>query len=232
MIDSGASVTITPILKDFVRSIKPSTLTSLQGLSTRTNVEGECTVCWTLRDALRQVHQLRTKAYYVPGANNRLFSPKQYFEESNTCPFVTFNKPGAELGLNDGSILSFPFQKDSRLPMMLTDHHFKQRERPVAGLAFQETLAFTSTKSIFTSVADETNQNISYAHKELLIWHHKLCHLDLHRVQTFLRQPQEGSGHHQVLFPKRKYSSCNTGLRAAYQVGKQARESSGFTRSN
>jgi hypothetical protein len=39
--------------------------------------------------------------------------------------------------------------------MMLTDHHFKQMERPVAGLKFQEKLAFTSTKPIFTSVADK-----------------------------------------------------------------------------
>jgi hypothetical protein len=117
--------------------------------------------------------------------------------------------------------------------MMLTDHHFKQRERPVAGLTFQDTLAFTSTKPIFTSVADETNQNISYAQKELLLWHHKLCHCDLQRVQTLLQQPQEGSGHRQVLFPKRKEaSSCNPVLCAACQVGKQTRESSGFSRSN
>jgi hypothetical protein len=173
-----------------VGSVKPSTLTSLQGISAHTNVEGEGTVCWTILDALGQVHQLRTKGYYVLGTKIRLFSPQHYFEESTNNPFVTFNKSGAELGLNYDSILSFPFQKDIRLPMMLTYHHFKQRERPVAGLTFQETRAFTSTKSIFTSVADETNQHISYAQKELLLWHHKLWHCDLQRVQTLLRQPQ------------------------------------------
>jgi hypothetical protein len=111
IIDSGDSITITPILADFVGSVKPSTITSLQGISARTNVEGEGTVCWTIPDALSQVHQLKTKAYYVPGAKICLFSPQQYFEEITNNPFVTFNKYGAELGLNDGSILSFPFQK-------------------------------------------------------------------------------------------------------------------------
>jgi hypothetical protein len=104
-IDSGASVTITPILKAFVGSIKPFSLTSLQGISARTKVEGEGTVYWTIRDTLGQVHQLRTKAYYMPGAKIHLFSPQQYFEESNNDPFVTFNKSGAKLGLNNGSIL-------------------------------------------------------------------------------------------------------------------------------
>jgi hypothetical protein len=117
--------------------------------------------------------------------------------------------------------------------MMLTDHHFKQRERPVTGLTFQETLAFTSTKLIFTSATDETNQKISYAQNELLLWHHKLCHCDLQRVQTLLCQPQEGSGHCQVLFPKcKEASSCHTVLCAACQVGKQVHKSSGFTRSH
>jgi hypothetical protein len=85
------------------------------------------TVYWTIHDYLGQVHRLRTKAFYVPGTKIRIFSPQQYFEESNNDPFVTINKSGAELGLKNGSILSFPFQKDIHLPMMLTDHHFKQR---------------------------------------------------------------------------------------------------------
>jgi hypothetical protein len=76
VIDSGASLAVTPILKDFVGFIKPSNLTSLQGISARTNVKGEGTVCWIIRDPLGQVHQLRTKAYYVPGAKIRLFSPQ------------------------------------------------------------------------------------------------------------------------------------------------------------
>jgi hypothetical protein len=182
VIDSGASVTITPILKDFVASIRPSNLTSLQDISARTNVEGEGTLCWTIRGALGQVRQLRTKAYYVTGAKIHLFSTQQYFEESNN-DILSLNKSGTKLGLNNGSILLFPFQKDSRLPVMITDHHFKQRECPVAGLTFQETLAFTSNKYIFTRIADETtNQNISYAQKELLLWHHRLCHFDLQIV--------------------------------------------------
>jgi hypothetical protein len=47
--------------------------------------------------------------------------------------------------------------------------HFKhnQREDHVAGLTFQEALAFSTAKSALNNVAYyETNKNISYAHKE------------------------------------------------------------------
>jgi hypothetical protein len=137
----------------------------------------------------------------VPDAKICLFSPQHYFEECHNNPFVTLTKSGAKLGLDNGSILSFPYQRDSNLPMMLTNKHFNQREDHVEGLTFQEALAFSIAKSALKNVADETNQNISYAQKELLLWHQKLYHCD-QRVQTFLRKPLEASGHSQVLFPR------------------------------
>jgi hypothetical protein len=116
--------------------------------------------------------------------------------------------------------------------MILTNKHFNQREAHAAGLTFQEALAFSTVKSALNNVADETNQNISYAQKSLFLWHQKLCHCDQQRVQTLLHQPLEASGHSQFLFPKHKdASSCPTVLYASCQCGKQARESAGFQQS-
>jgi hypothetical protein len=77
VIDSGASVTVTPVLSDFVGHLRASRLTSLQGLSAKSIIIGEGTICWSVRDSLGQLHQLRTKAYYVPDAKICLFSPQQ-----------------------------------------------------------------------------------------------------------------------------------------------------------
>jgi hypothetical protein len=162
VIDSGASVTVTPVISDVVGPLRASRLTSLQGLSVK-DIVSEGTIWWSIRDAFGQVHQLQTKAYYVPDAKIRLFLPQQYFEECKKEPFVTFNKSGAKLGLTDGSTLSFPYQRDSNLPMILTNKHFNQREAHVAGLTFQEALAFSTVKSALNNVSDETNQNISYS---------------------------------------------------------------------
>jgi hypothetical protein len=105
-------------------------------------------------------------------------------------------------------------------------------EAHVTGLTFQEALTFSTAKSALTNVADETNQNISYSQRELLLWHHKLCHCEQQGVQTLLRKTLEASGHSQVLFPKHKaVSSCPTVLCASCQCGKQARESDGFQQS-
>jgi hypothetical protein len=203
-----------------------------KGLSAKSSVVGEGTIFWLIRDALGQVHQLRTKANYVPDTNICLFSPQHYFEECHNNPFVTFTTSGAKLGLDDGSILSFPYQRDSNLPMMLKNKHFNQREARVAGLTFQEALAFSTAKSALKNITDETNQNISYAQKELLLWHQKLCHCDEQRVQTLHHKILETSGHSHVLFPRHKaVSSCPTVLCASYQCGNQARESVGFKQS-
>jgi hypothetical protein len=122
IIDSGASSTVSPVLSYFVGPLHPSILTSLQGLSVKSNVVGEGNICWTIWDALGQVHQLWTKTYFVPDVKICLFSPHKYLEECNNDPFVTFNKSGANLGLDDGSILSFAYQWDSNTPMMLTNN--------------------------------------------------------------------------------------------------------------
>jgi hypothetical protein len=56
VIDSGDSMTFTPVLSDFIGPLPASRLTSLQGLSAKSSVVGEGTICWSIRDALDQVH--------------------------------------------------------------------------------------------------------------------------------------------------------------------------------
>ena len=76
VIDTGASVSLTPNEKDFIGKIRPCGIKQLNGLSDTTEVIGEGVVAWTVRDALGTTRVIQTKAYYVPATTIRLFSHK------------------------------------------------------------------------------------------------------------------------------------------------------------
>jgi hypothetical protein len=76
VIDTGASVSVTPVLTDFIGPLLPCATANLKGLSGSTEVIGEGTVKWLMRDMFGNKRNIRTTAYYVPEASIRLFSPQ------------------------------------------------------------------------------------------------------------------------------------------------------------
>jgi hypothetical protein len=80
VIDTGASVSVTPVLTDFIGPLRPCATANLKGLSGSTEVIGEGTVNWLVRDMFGNKRKIRTTAYYVPEASIRLFSPQTYFK--------------------------------------------------------------------------------------------------------------------------------------------------------
>jgi hypothetical protein len=146
---------------------------------------------------------IATMAYYVPTANIRLLSLKVYFDEQNGGSYhMERGMPRFILG--DGTPLTCPYQPGSKLPMMLTSSHFNNPTTKVV-LTFEDTNMLAKL-----TVADEVNQNLTAAKKELLLWHWKLGHADTQRVQMMPRTPQETYPHEQILFTKVKTaSSCD-----------------------
>ena len=63
---------------------------------------------------------LTTTAYYVPEATIRLFSPQVCINENPTNSSLFLDSTGIALTLTCGNILRFPPQKESNLPIMLT----------------------------------------------------------------------------------------------------------------
>jgi hypothetical protein len=62
VVDTGASLSLTPFLADFDNTPDKSELKELSA----TKVEGIGTVHWKVIDLYSAVHTLKTKAYYVP----------------------------------------------------------------------------------------------------------------------------------------------------------------------
>lgn len=73
MIDTGASLALTPVRSDFVGEIHSCNTRDLHEISSSTKVFGKGIVKWTVRDVFGIVHKIQTEAYYVPDASIRLF---------------------------------------------------------------------------------------------------------------------------------------------------------------
>jgi hypothetical protein len=230
VIDTGASVSVTPIVADFVGPIRPYAVEGLKGLNSEAKVVGEGTVEWMIRDVLGSVRRVRTTEFYVPEASIRLFSPHTYFREHEAGSLFMDSKK-IEIELDSCDKLEFPFQLSSNLPLMLTTRHFR-KSKNVVGLPFQDetTLSDLNGMTTFLTVADERNQNLTASQRELLLWHQKLAHTDMQRIQALLRDPQDKE-QQQVLFPKERAStSCPRPLCAACQLSKQGRRGAGTHR--
>jgi hypothetical protein len=72
VIDTGASVSLTPFKSDFVGPIKSSDIPEMQGLSAAAKVAGKGKVKWTVRDLFGRTKTIFTEAYYVPDATQTL----------------------------------------------------------------------------------------------------------------------------------------------------------------
>jgi hypothetical protein len=149
VVDTGASISISPNVSDFVGPITKPFCESLQGLGESTKVDGQGIIEWQIRDVLGTTRTIRTNGYLVRSAAIRLFSPQTYFKEqesSNASLYVDFQR--TELTLHDGSILTFPFANNN-IPYMLTDW------QPVVGITLQDQPRLTNNRFINMSLASE-----------------------------------------------------------------------------
>ena len=81
MIDSGASLSISPDKTDFVGHIQPLDLT-LGGMARGMKIAGKGTVEWTFTTTNRTTLTVKTLCYYVPECKTRLLSPQQLFNKA------------------------------------------------------------------------------------------------------------------------------------------------------
>ena len=227
VIDSGASKSLTPNLQDFVGPIQPAEISSLNGLSGTTAVRGFGTVQWMVRDVMGVARTIKTKAYYVPEASIRLFSPQTFFQEQQAGKLVLDHKK-TQLQIPDGTWLEFPYNSSSNLPFMLTGNvnhmglTFEDATMLGDGYSVKSALS-TANHSGLMNVADETNQNLTASQKELLLWHWKLGHANMQWIQTLCRDPKANSRRLVLETKEAKTTSCVIPLCAACMLGKQHR---------
>jgi hypothetical protein len=118
VIDTGGSLSVSPIREEFVGEICPADTLDLQGLSSVAAIDGVRTVQWTVKDIFGSTRSILTEAYYVPLAAIHLFSPQKYFQEQEAGIFWC-DACQSVLTLADGSELEFRYNLGSNLPLRL-----------------------------------------------------------------------------------------------------------------
>ena len=137
----------------------------------------------------------------------------------------TMGEIGFVLTLHDGGTLDFPYQLNN-LPMMLTKS-FLDAQQNVAELSFEECNYLVTTQAL-PSIVDTTNLNLTGSQKELLLWHWKLGHANMHWVQFLAAVPWRTNSSDpppKVILPSRpgsRMSSCERPLCTACQLSKQS----------
>jgi hypothetical protein len=230
VIDTGASISVTPNAADFVAGMVAGNLPTLRGLTNTTTVAGAGLVEWTVYDIHNRVQTIRTWAFHVPDATICLFSPQAYFQEQGGGD-LHCRMQDTTLQMPNGELMVFPYNQETNSPFMLPVT--KREHKNTVGLNGDDVDLFSSPDELFDlmSVADETNQNLSKAQKELLKWHWKLGHCNFQWIQALatdsISNDSKGETATQLLQTKHKISVVAPPLCAACQLAKQARRGAG-----
>ena len=193
ILDTGCTFAITPDRKDFVEYHEGS-VGKVQTVNGPTPIAGHGLVRWTLISEDGTLCHLLVPCHHVPASKVRLLSPQDF------CLYNGFDRSRDQYGGNSnyfwmnaklsGSRFQCPIDPRSNLPVALAKLPCHQEgkcssQRPADA---PPTCISCQHHSIATmSVFDETNQNITAAQKDLLLWHSRLGHLGFAHVQRLMR---------------------------------------------
>jgi hypothetical protein len=186
VIDSGASLLISPNRGDFVGKIEQLNL-NIQGISTVTKIAGVGTVRWTFKDVFGTINIIETRAYYIPEAGVRLFSPQVNFQEQQAGSYL-MTSTNTVLTTDDGCVITLGYQLGRNLPMVPPPPvcALSRINHSRVNLSFEDISSDSVACSL--SLVDKENQNLSAPEKELLEEHWKKCHVDAQRLQALMRE--------------------------------------------
>ena len=169
IVDTGASLTITPFLSDFITYEKQTGLV-VNGLSKGATVAGIGMIEWLVEIGDKTV-SLKLSALHVPEAGRRLLSPQQLRKE--TFP-----------GMPEWRIGDYAVSLD--LPQGTVECRYNESNLPALVLSTPKETA-AEINGLNACLTLEQNQNLTASQKELLKWHTKLGHCGLKRVQQLMK---------------------------------------------
>eukprot|EP00804_Cyclotella_cryptica_P027788 CCRYP_009212-RA/>CCRYP_009212-RA protein AED:0.44 eAED:0.14 QI:0/-1/0/1/-1/1/1/0/824 len=179
IVDSGVSCCISPHWDDFIE-YHPSTV-RIKDLSGLNSVAGQGMVQWLVRDINGHECKLLLPGYHVPQVSVRLLSPQSLFRAVGGEGHQTVDK--FRLSLANGITLDAPYGRANLPTLPLATSQDKC-------CLWQQCFAFSSSDSTAwtPSVIAASNQNLSLAQKEILLWHQRLSHASLSTIHNLCRQ--------------------------------------------
>jgi hypothetical protein len=215
VIDTGASLSVSPFLSDFVRPIQPLPASTVCGFIGNMKIEGVGQVRWIIKDADGNIADLETTAYYIPQVDVRLFSPQVFLHHLNAGS-LTMDSESVHLHLPDATNLWFLFEPSNNLPIML-EHQPTTPTISFANVSLDLMMRAVAQQTMqFDNVLSVNNPNITMAQKGLLGWHWCLDHVGFHYIQWLMWAEDN---HHPFLSPKHAAArTCTPPLCAACSI--------------
>jgi hypothetical protein len=176
IVDSGASLAVSPSEHDFVGPINYyASERRLGGMAGGMKIKGVGRIAWSFKTPTG-VLTVHSKCYFVPSAKARLMSPQQLFSEADGINgSLTCKEKLASLTFDSIGTLDIPYDPNNHLPIALAKN--------LSGAQAQVNL----------TVLNEANQNLTPAQKLLLLWHFKFGHKGFGFIQCILRFAPFGS---------------------------------------
>lgn len=180
--DTGASITVTPHLRDFINgkiTTENLPFTHLNGVNSSHIIKGMGTMRVLVYTDTNQPRYIETTAYYVPDINVRLLSVQRYIDENpNQDVLFSLCDKGMRFTFptsTGGGSLTFRYRETHHLPIA---HTFSSSSTSAPSPSQQRTI----------QVLDDRNLNLNPAQRALLRIHVCLGHFNLQWIQKLLRQ--------------------------------------------
>ena len=171
--DTGASLAITPSRDDFQGPITLVLGLKLGGMANGMIIEGKGIVEWSFISGVNTI-VVKTECYLIPDSSVQLISPQRLFKPAQniTGEFVT-REENCQLRFDGLPSLSIPYDICNFLPTAVAQNAATAPKDPISNLC----------------ITNENNQNLSPAAKQLLRWHFRFGHRNIHYVQRILHTP-------------------------------------------
>ena len=175
--DTGASISISPNKRDFIKLSNPDNRITLLGISKGLKVQGQGIVRWNLIDESGAIRPLEVPALYVPNCKVRLLRPHAIIEQH----------PDETIDVTDNGMRLSGFDDDPSRGSVLAIIS-DENNLPVCAAFNNDGLEHASTALNATiSVVHSSNLNLSPAEKFFLQWHWRLGHPGFNRLMFLFR---------------------------------------------
>jgi hypothetical protein len=154
--DTGASLAISPHRSEFL-DVKPlAKRTQLGGMGKGLEIEGIGALVWTFDATDGSEVEIRTNAYYVPGAKARLLGPQKLFDKKRGV-IGHFYGDEDKFSLKIGNCPEIEVGYCTTSGLLIVEARCGPDTKPTANL----------------SVLDDENTNLKKGEKLLLEWHYR-----------------------------------------------------------
>jgi hypothetical protein len=179
ILDTGASITISPFKSDFVSKIRPVQKVKIQGIASGLDVEGMGDISYSFYNDDGQLQTLYlTKCLYVPKCSVHLLCPRQIGATTNN-PADGFNACSDNPILTvDGKQTTVQYDSLSKLPVLFTASGISSYQRYLGNLT--EIKADPATHSNLL--------NLTKKQKQKLYLHECCAHEGFANLNSWIRQ--------------------------------------------